>query len=194
LVALFEGVAMSKLKALYAAILFAVRHFSDLRELLTAGNSGDGDDRTDQPQSLLTDAATNVNLPCPQTTGLIADGVVTRVIDGDTIEVECRFSHRLRLIDCWAKEITRRMGTTEEEKQHGLAAKAFLENAILATTNNHVRVYIPGHDGRLNEASNMSRVLGRAWLRRPGEDRPAVNTDISDLMVRAGMATKTKGG
>ena len=185
---------MSKLKALYAAILFAVRHFSDLRELLTAGNSGDGDDRTDQPQSLLTDAATNVNLPCPQTTGLIADGVVTRVIDGDTIEVECRFSHRLRLIDCWAKEITRRMGTTEEEKQHGLAAKAFLENAILATTNNHVRVYIPGHDGRLNEASNMSRVLGRAWLRRPGEDRPAVNTDISDLMVRAGMATKTKGG
>ena len=193
MVAVFESLAMSKLRALYAAICFALRHFSELRDLLATGNSGTGDAGSSQPMALLSDVPVNVNLPCPQTTGLIADGVVTRVLDGDTIEVECRFSHRIRLIDCWAHETTLRMGTTEEEKRQGLAAKAFLENAILATTNNHVRVYIPGHDGRLNEASTMSRILGRAWLRRPGEDRPAVNTDISDLMVRAGMATKTKG-
>lgn len=120
-------------------------------------------------------------------TGLTFDAEVTRVIDGDTIEVETRIVHRVRLLDCWCEETRLGKHTTPAEKQDGLDAKAFLKNCLLEQSDNQVRVHIPGNGGDLHKLATLGRVLGRVWLR----DREA-DTDISGLMVRAGHAKASK--
>lgn len=120
-------------------------------------------------------------------TGLTFDAEVTRVIDGDTIEVETRIVHRVRLLDCWCEETRLGKNTTPEEKQEGLDAKAFLEGCILSQSENKVRVHIPGNGGDLHRLATLGRVLGRVWLRGREAD-----TDISGLMVRSGHAKASK--
>lgn len=119
----------------------------------------------------------------PQT-GIVFDAEVIRVIDGDTIEVETRLVHRIRLEDCWAKETTLRQGQTELEKRQGLLAKKHLEK-LLAEKDNRVRVHIRGNGGDLSAQTNMSRIVARAW-------RPNDSQDLSTKMVNAGHATKDK--
>ena len=119
----------------------------------------------------------------PQT-GITFDAQAIRVIDGDTIEVETRLVHRIRLKDCWCKETSLRQGQTELEKRQGLLAKQYMED-LLAEKDNKVRVFIPGNGGDLSHLSNMGRVIGQMW--RPHDAR-----DLSTKMVNAGHATRKK--
>lgn len=115
-------------------------------------------------------------------TGLTFDGVVSRVIDGDTLIVQRTSSVRVRLIDCWVAE-----SRTKDlaEKALGLKAKARL--AELAT-GKPVRVHVPiGED--LSKAMTLGRVLGHVW---PIEDGVPRREDYSDQANREGWATKTK--
>ena len=65
------------------------------------------------------------------------NGIVTNVIDGDTLDIEfdlgfnLKFTERVRLYGIDAYEPTLRNGTTEEEKKLGLEAKAYLIDRIL---------------------------------------------------------------
>lgn len=118
--------------------------------------------------------------------GITFDAEVVRVLDGDTVEVETRIRHTIRLQDCWAQETTLRNGTTPEEKAQGLDAKAFLMN-LLQRSRNRVRVWIPGNGGDLKKVTSMSRLIGRMWPK--GDD-----VDISQRMIEAGHATATKEG
>ena len=184
----------TKLRSIYATCLAILRYWSDVRDFVSAGAPAAGVNRLAERPDTAADLPPKVNVPCPEGTVLLFDGVVSMTIDGDTLDVQCTVIHRIRLIDCWCKETTLRMGTTPEEKAIGLDQKAFMESCLLKKTANHVRVFIPGHNGRLNEATTLSRLAARAWLIDPETHESRADTDLSGLMCRAGMATKTKEG
>lgn len=110
--------------------------------------------------------------------GLAARAVVTRIIDGDTMDVMLMLPVRVRLLNCWAPEIT------GIQKPEGLAAKEQLEK--MAPLGSRVRVQVPTGDAdALGDVLTMGRVLGNVW--REGDDE-----SLSELMVAAGMATTEK--
>lgn len=113
---------------------------------------------------------------------------VTRVIDGDTIEVEIKRTLRVRLLDCWAPEsrVDQRVQEAEQQRQkaRGLASKAHL--ARLAHGRD-VIVRIPiAENGDLTASITLGRVLGQVWL----ADRP--DESLSSVQVRTGHATARK--
>jgi len=133
----------------------------------------------------------NTRVPVPAVvmapeTGWTTRAVVTRVIDGDTLEVETRKVLRIRLLDCWAPEsrIDPRIPEDEqlEEKERGLRSKERLEEIA---GGKEVIVHIP-LDGDLSQVITMGRLLGRVWL----ADDPTES--LSEKQVRGGYATKTK--
>lgn len=171
----------------YAAIRFVLQVRSDL-------SVGDGDRVVDADHHRVGFAgnpALDVPVVAPPV-GVTFSGEVVDIIDGDTVEIETRVRHRIRLLDCWCKETTLRNGTTPDEKIQGLAAKSYLQ-ALLKRCGNRVVVHIPGNGGNLSKLTTLSRVLGRMW-RNFGNDLAKDPTDISGLMVNAGHATKTKAG
>jgi endonuclease YncB( thermonuclease family) len=112
--------------------------------------------------------------------GLSFGGKVTRVLDGDTLEVEVRRTVRIRLLDCWAPETRTRDAA---EKVLGKAAKAALVELALSRD---VRVDVPIEaQGKFGDAMSMGRVLGHVYLG---------DLSLAEVMVMAGHATATKGG
>ena len=104
-------------------------------------------------------------------------GQIVKVIDGDTIELEVVRRVRVRIQDCWAPETRTR---DLDEKQRGLAAKAFLETLAFRQT---AIVHVPMPSDRFGDATSMGRVIGDVWI---GDD------SIADVMIAAGHATRTK--
>lgn len=111
--------------------------------------------------------------------------VVTRVIDGDTVEVEIRRTLRVRMLDCWAQESRHDPRLPESERdaarERGQAAKAHLQQLADGRA---VTVQIPlDPGGDVSRAITMGRVLGRVWLvDDPGES-------LAEKQVKAGHAT-----
>lgn len=124
-----------------------------------------------------------MNPPAP---GIVIDGRATRVIDGDTIEVEFVVRHRVRILDCWAPETRTR---NKQEKERGIAARQRTADLLKKVTG-RVRVFIPGH-ADLREMSTLSRVLGRVW--RLFEGKPE-RTELAEILISEGHATKVKVG
>ena len=114
---------------------------------------------------------------------------VVRVIDGDTVDVEITRTIRVRLLDCWAPETRTR---DPEEKVKGYESKKYLHdllkqvfyNDLAARKQKKVTLFIPADEqGELKDNFTFSRVLGRLFV--SGED-------VSELMIEAGKATRTK--
>jgi len=118
---------------------------------------------------------------CP-TPGLTLDAVVVRVIDGDTIICESRHRYRVRLIDCWAPEIHTK---DADEKRRGERSR---ERLIQLVDERPIRVQIPLRMS-LEDSLTFGRVLGHAWTLDHGTPS---DRSLSEQMVRAGLATKTK--
>jgi endonuclease YncB( thermonuclease family) len=110
-------------------------------------------------------------VPCWQT-----EAEVTRVIDGDTVEVQIVRNIRVRLKDCWAPETRTR---DEDEKRRGKESRRYLEGLIDGRT---VLLRVET-DRDVGEMLTFGRVVGEIYLNRE---------DIGDLMVRSGHATKKK--
>lgn len=112
--------------------------------------------------------------------GLTFPAKVTRVIDGDTIEVEIRRTIRIRLLDCWAPE-TR---TTDlAEKAKGIKSKKSLQKEAQGQ---HVSVSVPiDAEGKFGDAMSFGRVLGRVV-------RSSDGVDLSALQVASGYASKER--
>lgn len=178
-------------RRIYEAIRFVLKIRSDLHD---GRDAGAADSVSDWSVGLVP-TASDLSVVAPPVvappTGVTFIGEVVNVIDGDTVEIETRVRHRIRLLDCWCKETTLRNGTTPDEKIKGLAAKSYLQ-ALLNRCGNRVRCHIPGNGGDLSKLTTLSRVLGRIW-RDFGSDLSTDHTDISGLMVEAGHATTTKG-
>ena len=123
----------------------------------------------------------NVDAPCPPA-GITTPGVLVRVIDGDTVEVEIRRTLRVRMLDCWAPE-----SRTKDpvEKQLGLAAKAHLLD--ICPIGSPVTLFIPSSEGgHIDTVFSMGRVLGAVWA-TDGDPR-----DLSQRQRDAGHATATQ--
>lgn len=122
----------------------------------------------------------NVDAPCPPA-GITTPGILTRIIDGDTVEVEIRRTLRVRMLDCWSPE-----SRTKDpiEKKLGLAAKAHL--AEVCPVGSFVTLFIPtSTGGHIESVFTMGRVLGAIWA---GDDP----RDLSQRQRDAGHATATK--
>jgi endonuclease YncB( thermonuclease family) len=121
--------------------------------------------------------------------GITTDVKVVRVIDGDTVDVEITRTIRVRLLDCWAPETRTK---DPEEKAKGYESKKYLHNLLkqvfyndlAARKQKKVTLFIPADEqGELKDNFSFSRVLGRLFV--SGED-------VSELMIEAGKATRTK--
>lgn len=118
--------------------------------------------------------ASTLTAPTP---GYATAARVTRVIDGDTVEVTISKTVTVRLLDCWAPE-ARGLG-----KAPGLAAKAFLEDMVKGKA---VTLEVPTEaNGELSGLFTFGRVLGRLWLK---------GQNVAAAMVAAGKATAKKSG
>ena len=112
--------------------------------------------------------------------GFTTKAKITRVIDGDTVDVLIERRMRIRLEDCWAPETRTR---DKEEKARGLKAKNFAEDLLM---DKEVIVFIPGDpEGEMKDVFTFGRAVGRVFL--DGED-------FSAIMVKEGLATETKNG
>lgn len=110
--------------------------------------------------------------------GLSAACRIVDVHDGDTVTVEITRRVRVRLLDCWAPEVTGAEKPQGIKSRDALRAIALLKSATL---------YVPteGND-ELGDVMTFDRVLGHVWL----ESDPSQS--LSERQVRAGFATKTK--
>jgi len=125
--------------------------------------------------------------PTPPPTGLTTRVTVTRVIDGDTVEVEIRHRVRVRLLDCWAMESKSDPRLPEQgreaAKARGLAAR---DNLKALCDGREVILHVPTDgSGDVSKLWTMGRVLERVWV--DGSDK-----SLSELQVEAGHATTEK--
>ena len=113
--------------------------------------------------------------------------VVTRVIDGDTLEVEIRRTMRVRMLDCWAPEskIDPRVDESQQdrEKKKGLKSKAHLEELAAGKV---VIVRVPvDPTGDIAKSITMGRILGHVWIEHDSKS-------LNERQVEGGYATKNK--
>ncbi len=113
----------------------------------------------------------------PPANSLTLDARCIRVIDGDTLVCESTVRYQIRIIGCWSPESrTKNLA----EKKRGLKSKARM---IELAEGRQLRVSIP-LTGDLTDSTTLGRFLGHVWL----ED----GRDLGEMMVREGLATKTK--
>ena len=123
--------------------------------------------------------------------GWTTRGVITRVIDGDTVEVTIKRTLRVRLKDCWAAE--KRLDPSlppidrEAAKLRGIASAEHLRRIA---EGHECTLHIPTHPAGgetqdIGVSFSMGRAVGRVWIN---------GTDLAALQVRKGYATATKGG
>ena len=107
--------------------------------------------------------------------GITAREIVKRIIDGDTLDVELRLPVRIRLLDCWAPEMS---------DGDGLAAKFQLER--MAPEGSPVIIQIPTADAHsVKDVFTFGRVLATAW--REGDE-----FSLNDNMIDSGHASRTR--
>lgn len=122
----------------------------------------------------------------PPRRGLTTEALITRVIDGDTVEVQPLLpAMRIRLLECWASEIHLGKHTTPADKVRGIDSKNHLKRLLM--DGQRVLIEIPGN-ADLDETLTMGRVLGRIWI----HDNAGQLQNVSELQVEAGHATETK--
>ncbi len=120
------------------------------------------------------------NSPVPEA-GWTTPAEITRVIDGDTVEVAVTRRIRVRLLDCWAPELRR---GDPLQRAAGEAAKRALQS-LLGADSGRVLLQIPSGEGQqLSEVFSFGRVLGRLFL---GDGR-----EVSQLLVDRGFARREK--
>lgn len=110
--------------------------------------------------------------------GLSLPCSVRRVIDGDTVVVSIPGSERqwrIRLLDCWAPELSTEAGQIAKRAAEELVADA-----------DQLSVFIPAPANAVEPLSilTMGRVLGHVFLR--------TDQTLSEAMVARGLAFKEK--
>lgn len=114
---------------------------------------------------------------------------VVEVHDGDTVTVEIVTRVRVRLIDCWAPEVTkdRRVPAAEQAaaKAAGDASRQHLQQLVSRSPDRCI-LFVPRVGDDIGDSTSMGRVLGHLWL---ADD---LDHSVSERMVAAGHATKVK--
>ena len=126
--------------------------------------------------------------------GWTTRGVISRVIDGDTVEVEITRKIVVRLRDCWAPE--KRIDPSIKNdidrnaaKLRGVASAVHLQQLAEGQP---CTVSIPTHaddDGVTQDIADsltMGRVIGDVWIHG--------GLNLAAVQVQRGYAARTKGG
>lgn len=95
---------------------------------------------------------------------------LVRVHDGDTVRVRITKELNIRLLDCWAPELS---------KSGGVASREHLKELLDGM---ELTLHIPG-DESIAHLFTFSRLLGRIF---------AGETDASEAMIKDGFATREK--
>ena len=112
--------------------------------------------------------------------GFTTKAKVTRIIAGDTVDVEISRKVRVRLKDCWAPE---KRSRDIVEKQKGMAAFSHLATLL---HEEDVVLFIPADEqGEIKDIFTFGRVVGHVFLNEE---------DMSEHMIESGHATKEKAG
>lgn len=115
-----------------------------------------------------------VTAPAPPAPMIRIPAEINEVHDGDTLTVYFGFSARIRLIDCWAPELST-----------GKAGQRSKANLIkLTSKTQRCMIEIPLFDD-IGKSTTLGRVLGRVTV--DGQEK-----DLSTQQVEGGFATKTK--
>jgi len=123
--------------------------------------------------------------------GWTTRGVISRVIDGDTVEVTIKRTLRVRLQNCWAPEtrLDPSLPSIDREaaKLRGIASAEHLRRIA---DGRECTLQIPTHPTSgetqdIGDSFSMGRAVGRVWIN---------GTDLSELQVRSKFASRTKGG
>ena len=110
--------------------------------------------------------------------GFTTKAKVSRIIDGDTVDVEITRKVRVRLKDCWAPE---KRSRDIVEKQKGMAAFSHLATKL---HDEEIVLFIPADDrGEIKDIFTFGRVVGYIFLDEE---------DMSEHMIQSGHATKEK--
>lgn len=112
--------------------------------------------------------------PSPLVPMLTLAGFVNDVHDGDTLSVHFEFSARIRLIDCWAPELS--------TGEPGRRSKANLIR--LTSGDSRCEVRIPLFDD-LGRSTSLGRILARVRMLGQADD-------LSAQQVEGGFATRRK--
>ena len=110
---------------------------------------------------------------------LIVPCTITEWHDGDTPTVEVTMRVRVRLLNCWAPEVSTKNAV---EKAKGLASRDHASRRFPIGSEAKLIIPIEGMD-RFDDAISLGRVLGELTV-------DGVN--VSEAQVKAGHATKTK--
>ena len=110
---------------------------------------------------------------------VMGGGTITRILDGDTVEVEFRRRVRVRFRDCWAPETHETKHPSE--KQLGLLAKEVLEHMAPVGTSVTLEVATDGDDD-IGDGLTFGRVVGDLWTDR----------NLSTAMIDSGHCFRTK--
>ena len=114
-------------------------------------------------------------------TGIVISGVVTKVIDGDTLEVEVTRRVRVRVKDCWSPE--KRKTDHPSEKELGQMATHQMMSLAGGTK---VRVAaVTDGDQDLGDGLSFGRVVADVFRERDGKS-------LAELMIEGGFAFATK--
>ena|SRR3990172_4661572 len=102
---------------------------------------------------------------------------ITRVVDGDTVEIRVERIIRVRLLDCWAVEIK---GDSEPD---GLTSKRNLQSIA---EGKHGTLFVPTEEARsFQDILTLGRILGHVWV-------DGSEIELSQHQVTGGFATKEK--
>jgi endonuclease YncB( thermonuclease family) len=107
------------------------------------------------------------------------NGKVTRVLDGDTIEVEVRRTVRVRILDLWCHEIR---GGTERTKASGRSASRRMADLVMGCD---VAIDIPiDETARFGESMSFGRILANV--------KTVGAIDVAANMIESGHGWRTK--
>jgi endonuclease YncB( thermonuclease family) len=121
--------------------------------------------------------------------GWTTDGRVSRVLDGDTIEVEVTRKFVVRLRNCWAPEMESKAVLADWRRDwkrpEGSGYASYCHLGKLAD-GMQVRLHVIGSpDGDFRDSTSMGRVIGDVYLLKDG-------TNLAEAQVAAGHATRSK--
>lgn len=106
--------------------------------------------------------------------GWTTQATVTRVLDGDTLEVEITRKLKVRLLDCWAPE---------KREAAGPASTANLKRLI---GDGEITLMVPVRSSKVEDVWTFGRVLGYVWSKADAD------WSVNEQQVRQGHATKEK--
>lgn len=115
----------------------------------------------------------------PPPKGLVTEGIVVSVYDGDTVTVVPTLpAVNLRIRNCWAPEI-RGSKLTEETKLRGFESRDHLRK--LLPEGETVRIRVLTTD-RLSDSLSFGRAIADVWNSK--------GVDVAEAQVSAGHATR----